>query len=72
MGFMDEALWTCLKDKAEKEDEGRPERQIKNNFLTAIEEICNFGIERAKAIRDTFPLYTAHDEQHICNVMRLM
>lgn len=73
MGFMDEKLWTCLENKAEEEDRGlRSDQQVKNEYLAAIKHICKFGIERANTIRDTFPMYTKHDETHICNVMRLM
>lgn len=73
MGFKDEKLWKILTEKAEKEDQGlRPDQQIKEQYLSAIESICQYGVDRALTIRDTFPMYTLHDETHICNVLRLM
>lgn len=73
MGFMNEKLWDFLKKKAREEDENvRKERQIENEFLTEVRKICEYGVERAKTIRDTFPMFTLHDETHICNVMQLM
>lgn len=73
MGFRDERLWEILNEKAEKEDQGlRPDQQIKEQYLSAVEVICQYGVDRARTIRDTFPMYTLHDEIHICNVMRLM
>lgn len=71
MGFMDEKLWTILKNKVEESDRDlRPEQQISSDYITGIKEICNFGVERAKTIRDNFPMFTLHDETHICNVMQ--
>lgn len=72
MGFRDEKLWTILKKKAEEEEERCGERENKDNYLKAVADICQYGVDRAKSIRDTFPFYTLHDEVHICNVMRLM
>ena len=73
MGFRDERLWEILKEKAEKEDqERRPDQQIKEKYLAAVESVCEYGVQRADTIRDTFPMYTLHNETHICNVMRLM
>lgn len=73
MGFRDERLWEILKEKAEEEDQGlRPDRQIKEKYLAAVESVCEYGVLRADTIRDTFPMYTLHNETHICNVMRLM
>ena len=72
MGFRDEKLWTILKTKAEEEEERCGERENKDNYLKAVADICQYGVDRAKTIRDTFPFYTLHDEVHICNVMRLM
>lgn len=73
MGYKDEKLWKCLKEKVRVEDEKMPEnRQIGNRYLIGVEDICQFGVERAITIRDTFPMYTLHDETHICNVLRLM
>ena len=73
MGFRDERLWEILKEKAEEEDQGRrPDQQIKEKYLSAVESVCEYGVQRADTIRDTFPMYTLHNETHICNVMRLM
>lgn len=73
MGYHDEELYKLLKRKAEEADEGQPsDKQISNKYTTGIEKICDYAVERAKLIRDTFPLFTLHDETHICNVMRLM
>lgn len=73
MGFMNEKLWDFLKKKAREEDENvRKERRIENEFLTEVRKICEYGVERAKTIRDTFPMFTLHDETHICNVMQLI
>lgn len=72
MGFKDEKLWTILKTKAEEEEEYCGERENKEKYLKAVADICQYGVDRAKTIRDTFPFYTLHDEVHICNVMRLM
>lgn len=73
MSIQDEYLWQVLEQKAQQEDEkARPGYQIHEDYLSGIKKICSFGIERAKTIRDTFPLYTLHDESHICNVLRIM
>src|SRR5699024_10455792 len=74
MGFKDEKLWKILKAKAREEEErcGERERENTEKYLTAVADICQYGVDRAKTIRDTFPFYTLHDEVHICNVMRLM
>lgn len=73
MGFRDERLWEILKEKAEEEDQGRRlDQQIKEKYLSAVESVCEYGVQRADTIRDTFPMYTLHNETHICNVMRLM
>lgn len=72
MGFRDEKLWTILKTKAEEEEEHCGERENKEKYLEAVADICQYGVDRAKTIRDTFPFYTLHDEVHICNVMLLM
>ena len=42
------------------------------NVITAVEKICDFAVDRASKIDLTFPLYTRHDEVHICNVMNIM
>lgn len=43
-----------------------------DTYTTAIATIAKEGINRAKTIRETFPLYTLHDEIHINNVLRIM
>lgn len=73
MGVMDEKLWAVLESKAIEEDKGRrPEQQIQADYMAAIRKISQYGVDRAKTIRDTFPMYTLHDETHICNVLRIM
>lgn len=73
MGFMDEKLWAVLIEKTEKEDRNLPnDQQIGGEYLAGIKIICNFGKDRAITIRNTFPMFTLHDETHICNIMRLM
>ena len=73
MDFLNENLWDVLEQKANEEDAKlQPNQKTSSEYLSAIKFICNFGVDRAKTIRDTFPLYTLHDETHICNVMRIM
>lgn len=73
MSFLHEKLWEVLEQKANEEDAKlQPDQRTSSEYLSAIKFICNFGVERAKTIRDTFPLYTLHDETHICNVLRIM
>ena len=73
MGFMDEILWEILIVKVGEEDNViSQEQQIGNEYISAVKKICEHGVDRAKTIRDTFPMFTLHDETHICNVMRLM
>lgn len=73
MGVFDEKLWVELEKKARDEDKNLPnDLKIANTYIEGIKKICIYGIDRSKTIRDTFPLYTLHDETHIVNVMRLM
>lgn len=73
MGFMDEKLWNVLEEKVKEEDRDiRKEQQIGDEYLTAVKQVCKYGVQRAETIRDTFPMFTLHNETHICNVMRLM
>lgn len=73
MGYKNEKLWSILKTKAEEYDLKKPEDSKNQHvFLTGVESICEYAVNRAKAIRDTFPTYTLHDEVHICNVLRRM
>lgn len=73
MRVTEEVLWSVLKRKTEEEDErSQPDQRIADEYLSGIKEICRFGIDRAKTIRSEFPMYTLHDETHICNVLRMM
>ena len=73
MGYMDEELWKILEIKAREEDNNfLINQKIADEFLSSVNKICQYGVERSITIRDTFPMYTMHNEVHICNVMRLM
>ncbi len=73
MGFLDERLWAIFEKKIEEEDAVIPKgKQFGSEYISAVKKICKFGIERAETIRDTFPMFTLHNETHICNVMQLM
>ena len=73
MGITEEALWKVLEQKAEEEDEHSASGQkIAHEYLAGIKAVCTFGVDRSKMIRDQFPMYTLHDEVHICNVLRIM
>ncbi len=73
MGFINEKLWDILEKKVEEEDAAvRKEQQIGSEYIAAVKQICKYGVDRAETIRDTFPMFTLHNETHICNVMRLM
>lgn len=73
MSVRDEKLWKILEQKTREEDtELQSGQRISDEYMSGIKAICDFGIERAKTIRDTFPMYTLHDETHICNVLRIM
>lgn len=73
MSVRDENLWKILEQKAREGDNKlQPDQRISDEYLSGIKAICDFGVDRAKTIRDTFPMYTLHDETHICNVLRIM
>lgn len=73
MGVRDEKLWKILEKKAREADKKlQSDQKYSNEYLYGIGLICDFGVDRAKTIRDTFPMYTLHDETHICNVLRIM
>lgn len=73
MGVFDEKLWEVMEEKARAEDEQFPnDRKIANAYIEGVREVCKYGIDRSKTIRDTFPMYTLHDEEHIKNVIRIM
>ena len=71
MSVYDEKLWKIMERKAEQEGE-TSRRNDWHEYVAGVRKVCDFGIDRAKLIRETFPLYTLHDETHICNVLRLM
>lgn len=70
MKIVYEKLWDVLEKKVKEENEfiGK-DKQIGSEYLDAVKKICKYGIERAETIRDTFPMFTLHNEVHICNVM---
>ena len=73
MSIYEEQLWRCLKEKANQEDAELPEsRKCAESYLAGMRTVCDFAVDRAKTIRDIFPMYTLHDETHICNVMQKM
>lgn len=73
MSILDEKLWLVMREKAEKEDESLPgDQRVAAGFISGVQKIAEFGRDRARTIRDTFPMFTLHDETHICNVMRIM
>ncbi len=73
MLLANEKLWKILERKTEKYDNDNPSRkQSAHDFLSAIDALVKFAFDRAKTIRDTFPLYTLHDDTHIVNVMDTM
>ena len=73
MSIYEERLWSRLKEKAELEDAGLPESEkCAESYLAGMRTVCNFAVDLAKTIRDFFPMYTLHDETHICNVLRKM
>jgi len=57
-------LWKLMKEKAGPDDE--------SGFVAAVKKLCGDAVELANTIRDVFPLYTLHNEKHMCNVIRLM
>ena len=57
MGVRDEKLWKILQQKAREEDKKlQPDQQISDEYLSGVKLVCDFGVDRAKAIRDTFPM----------------
>ena len=62
MGFKDSALWELLENKANRQ----------NKYLAGVETICEKAVTRANTIQIDFPLFTRHDEVHICNVLKIM
>lgn len=73
MSIYEEKLWSCLKEKAQLEDAGLSESEkCAESYLAGVRTVCNAAVDLAKTIRDFFPMYTLHDEAHICNVLRKM
>lgn len=60
--YQNTKLWDLFIEKANSD----------GNVITTVEKICDFAVDRASKIDLTFPLYTRHDETHICNVMNIM
>ena len=59
MSIKGEKLWEILVQKAREGDKDlQPDQRISDEYLSGITEICQFGVDRAKTIRDTFPMYT--------------
>ena len=51
-------LWTYLEQKAENN----------HSFLTAVMQVCDYGVKQSKGIISFFPKFTLHDSVHITNV----
>lgn len=45
---------------------------VKEHYIPAVRGICKKAAELSQTIRDTFPLYTLHNETHINNVLHIM
>lgn len=58
-------LWKVLEKKSENCSDY-------HGYMDGMEKVCKFAADRSVTIRDTFPMYTRHDEQHILNVIKLM
>lgn len=58
-------LWKELKEKSQNQPDDE-------EYIAGMKKVCKFAADRSVTIRDTFPLYTRHDEQHIFNVIKLM
>lgn len=54
-------LWKIFREKCSEEE-----------FVVAVGKVCEFGIEKSKAIIDFFPNFTLHDITHITNVCNWM
>ncbi|MCH5194110.1 MAG: ATP-binding protein [Oscillospiraceae bacterium] len=67
MSIKNHEFWQMLESKANDED---PITTLV--FVEAVWQVCQYGIDLSKTIRDTFQTYTLHDEIHICNVMTIM
>lgn len=58
-------LWKVLEEKSKNYSN-------KDEYMSGMKKVCEFAADRSVTIRDTFPMYTRHDEQHILNVIKLM
>ena len=54
-------LWKIFREKCSEEE-----------FVVAVGKVCEFGIEKSKAIIKFFPNFTLHDITHIRNVCNWM
>ena len=73
MSIYDSMLWKTLKAKAEEAiDAPRGKRKTPKGYLDGVCNICDYALERAGQITLTFPMYTPHDEGHICTVLAIM
>lgn len=61
-------LWQVFEEKVNKELT-TPDNQ---KYIVQVGEICTYGIDRARTINLTFPMYTMHDWIHIKNVLDIM
>ena len=61
MGYQENKIWERLEVKCDD-----------NIELGNIEKMCDEAVALVRTIRDTFPDYTLHDEQHISNVLNWM
>lgn len=61
-------LWQVFEEKVNNELI-TPDNQ---NFIVQVGKICTYGIDRARTINLTFPMYTMHDWTHIKNVLDIM
>ena len=67
MSVQEQTLWKHLEEKAKQEAPGDC-----HSYMAEVEKICKFAVGRASMINLTFPMYTLHNETHICNVLRIM
>lgn len=73
MGFQNELLWEKFCEKARSENTlFNGNTDVSPDFISAVKKIALLGVDRSKTIQNSFPMFTLHDETHICNVMRIM
>ena len=61
-------LWKVFEEKVNNELT-TPDNQ---KYIVQVGEICTYGIDKARTINLTFPMYTMHDWTHIKNVLDIM